>query len=69
MITHTMYSYLIPLISSQNYIVRRCKYKAMNLIKPKIYVKGYTNYHIRMKYESSSIKNRPRNAKKVQNTS
>ena len=54
MITHTIYSYLIPFISSQNqytptnfvgrgynFIAQGYNYKSMNLTKPRIYVNGY----------------------------
>ena len=38
-------------------------YKSINLIKPAIYVKGYTNYYICIKCESSGINHGLRNAK------
>ena len=41
-------------------------YKSMNLTKPKIYAKGYTNYYMCIKSKSSNIKNDLRNGKKVQ---
>ena len=66
MITHTINSYLIPFISSQNYIMWGYNYKSIDLTKPGIYVKDYINYHICTKYESSCIKNDLRNSKKVQ---
>ena len=68
MITHTIKLYLIPFISSQNYIVQGYTYKSMNLIKPRIYVKGVTNYLVYIKYESSSTKNGLRSVKKVETT-
>ena len=68
MITHSINSYMIPFISSQNYSVQGYNYKSMNLTKPRIYVKGYTNWHTCIKYESSSIKKGLRNAKKLQIT-
>ena len=68
MITHTIITYLISFIPTENYIVQGFNYKCMILTKPTIYVKGYTNYHICIKYESSRIKNGLRNAKKVQIT-
>ena len=57
MITHTIDSHRIHFIPSQKYIVWGYNYKSMNLTKPETYVKGYTNYHIWVKFERSSIRN------------
>ena len=40
----------------------------MNLTEPGVYVKAYTNYYTCIKFESSTIKNGIRKAKKVQIT-
>ena len=67
---HTITSYRMPFIPSQNYTVhvQGYNYKSMNLTKPGTYVKGYTNYCICIKSQSSSMKHSLRNGKKVQIT-
>ena len=50
MIPHTINSYQIPFISSQNYFVIQI-HKSK---KPRTYVKGYINYYTCIKFESSS---------------
>ena len=42
-------------------------YKSMNLTKPQIYAKGYTNYYMCIKSKSSNIKNDLRNGEKGPN--
>ena len=59
MIPHTINSYWIPRIRNQNY-------KSTNQTKPGTYAKSCTNYYICVEFESSSIENVLRNAKKVQ---
>ena len=68
MITHNISSYPIPFISIENYIVRSYNYKSMNLTQLKTYVKGYTDYNIWIKFESSTVQNGLRNAERVQIT-
>ena len=64
MITRTINSYWIH--SKSKYGVWGYNYKSMNSTKSGSYVKGYTNYYICIKFESSSITNDQRNAKKLQ---
>ena len=66
MITHTIDSYRIPFIPSQNNIVWGYNHKFVNVTKPRTYVKGYTNHYICIKFKSSKLKNERRNVKKVQ---
>ena len=55
MITYTLDTYWIPFIPSLNYVVEGYNYKSINLTKLRTYVKGYTNYYLIIKGESTCI--------------